>query len=108
MRNVDACLYVRPRNHATLERRVADGKTTQKIVACARIVLLSGRGFGTNAIQREARVSKPTEAFSSGPPKPIPSWRKMHGPGGRWKKPSRGYQLNESGSSTFEVESADS
>jgi transposase len=34
--------------------------TSQKIVARARIVLLSGRGFGTNAIQREARVSKPT------------------------------------------------
>src|SRR5580704_16939750 len=43
-----------------LERLVADGKTPQKIVARARIVLLSGRGFGTNAIQREARVSKPT------------------------------------------------
>src|SRR5207342_891287 len=27
-------------------------------------------------------------SLSSGPPKPIPSWRKMHGPGGRWKKPS--------------------
>ena len=39
---------------------VADGKTPQKIVARARIVLLSGRGFGTNSIQREARVSKPT------------------------------------------------
>src|ERR1700694_3900865 len=51
MRNLDA---------ATLERLVADGKTPQKIVARARIVLLSGRGFGTNAIQREARASKPT------------------------------------------------
>ncbi|MGZ8300573.1 MAG: helix-turn-helix domain-containing protein [Rhodoplanes sp.] len=30
------------------------------MVARARIVLLSGRGFGTNSIQREARVSKPT------------------------------------------------
>jgi transposase len=44
----------------TLERLLANGKTPQKIVARARIVLLSGRGFGTNAIQREARVSKPT------------------------------------------------
>ena len=34
--------------------------TPQKIVARARIVLLSGRGLGTNSIQREARVSKPT------------------------------------------------
>jgi transposase len=42
------------------ERLVADGKTPQKIVARARIVLLSGCGLGTNAIQREARVSKPT------------------------------------------------
>ena len=58
MRNIDACLYVRPSDRTTLERLVADGKTAQKIVARARIVLLSGRGFGTNSIQREARVSK--------------------------------------------------
>ena len=56
----DACLYVRPSDRTTLERLVADGKTPQKIVARARIVLLSGCGFGTNSIQREARVSKPT------------------------------------------------
>src|SRR5260370_21126478 len=60
MRNIDACLYVRPSDRTTLERLVADGKTPQKIVARARIVLLSGCGFGTNAIRREARVSKPT------------------------------------------------
>jgi len=60
MRNIDACLYVRPGDRVTLERLLANGKTPQKIVARARIVLLSGRGFGTNAIQREARVSKPT------------------------------------------------
>ena len=60
MRNIDACLYVRPSDRTTLERLVADGKTPQKIVARARIVLLSGCGFGTNSIQREARVSKPT------------------------------------------------
>ena len=71
MRNIDACLYVRPSDRATLERLVADGKTPQKIVARARIVLLSGRGLGTNAIQREARVSKPTvwrwqEAYMDG------------------------------------------
>src|SRR5260370_6270119 len=60
MRNIYACLYVRPSDRTTLERLVADGKTPQKIVARARIVLLSGCGFGTNAIRREARVSKPT------------------------------------------------
>ena len=60
MRNIYACLYVRPSDRTTLERLVADGKTPQKIVARARIVLLSGCGFGTNSIQREARVSKPT------------------------------------------------
>src|SRR6202162_5894625 len=60
MRNIDACLYVRPSDRTTLERLVADGKTPQKIVARARIVLLSGRGLGTNSIQREAQVSKPT------------------------------------------------
>ena len=60
MRNIDACLYVRPSDRTTLERLVVDGKTAQKIVARARIALLSGRGFGTNSIQREARVSKPT------------------------------------------------
>ena len=57
MRNIDACLYVRPSDRTTLARaRWSDGKTAQKIVARARIVLLSGRGFGTNSIQREARV----------------------------------------------------
>ena len=60
MRNIDACLYVRPSDRTTLERLVADGMTPQKIVARARIALLSGCGFGTNSIQREARVSKPT------------------------------------------------
>jgi hypothetical protein len=53
MRDID----VRPSDRTTLERLVADGKTPQKIVARARIVLLSGRGFGTNTIQRKARVS---------------------------------------------------
>ena len=60
MRNIEACLYVRPDDRTTLERLVGDGKTAQKLVARARIVLLSGRGLGTTAIQREARVSKPT------------------------------------------------
>jgi transposase len=60
MRDIEACLYVGPSDRATLERLVADGKTPQKIVKRARIVLLSGRGMGTNAIMREARVSKPT------------------------------------------------
>ena len=32
----------------------------QKLVTRARIVLASGRGLGTNAIMREARVAKPT------------------------------------------------
>lgn len=60
MRNIDACLYVSPGDRKTLERIAADGKTAQKIVARARIVLLSGRGLGTSAVMREARVSKPT------------------------------------------------
>lgn len=60
MRNIEACLYVRPSDRAALERLIADGKTAQKIVARARIVLLSGLGLGMNAIRREARVSKPT------------------------------------------------
>src|SRR5260370_35199983 len=60
MRNIDACLYVRPSDRTTLERLVAEGKTPQKIVARARIVLLSDCGFGTHAIRRGARVSKPT------------------------------------------------
>jgi hypothetical protein len=55
MRNIDACLYVRPSDRTTLERLVGDGKTPHKIVARARIVLLSGRGLGTNSIQREAQ-----------------------------------------------------
>ena len=60
MRRIEACLYVRPGDQATLELLIADGKTPQKLVARARVVLLSGRGLGTSAIRREARVSKPT------------------------------------------------
>jgi len=60
MRKIEACLCVWPNDRARLERLVSDGKTPQKIVARARIVLLSGRGVGTSAIEREARVSKPT------------------------------------------------
>jgi transposase len=60
MRDIEGCLYVGPSDRATLERLVADGKTPQKIVKRASIVLLSGRGLGTNAICREARVTKPT------------------------------------------------
>ena len=71
MRNIKACLYVSPGDRSTLERLVADGKTAQKIVARARVVLASGRGLGTNAIMREARVSKPAvwrwqDAFMEG------------------------------------------
>ena len=60
MRNMEACLYVGPSDWTTLERLIADGKTPQKIVKRATIVLLSGRGLGTSAIEREARVAKPT------------------------------------------------
>jgi transposase len=60
MRDIEASLYVGPSDRATLERLIADGKTPQKIVKRAMIVLLSGRGLGTNAVCREARVSKPT------------------------------------------------
>jgi transposase len=71
MRNIKACLYVSPGDRTTLERLVADGKTAQKIVARARIVLLSGSGLGMNAIRREAGVAKPTvwrwqEAYMDG------------------------------------------
>lgn len=59
MRNIKACLYVSPGDRVTLERLAADGKTAQKIVKRAKIVLASGRGLGTNAIMREAGVSKP-------------------------------------------------
>jgi hypothetical protein len=55
-----ACLWVRAFDRTTLERLVADGKTLQRIDVRTRIVLLSGCGVGANAIQREARVSKPT------------------------------------------------
>ena len=60
MRNLDACLYVGPDERARLERLIADGKTPQKIVKRASIVLLSGQGHGTGAIERRAGVSKPT------------------------------------------------
>jgi len=60
MRRIEACLYVAPCDRTVLERLAAGGKTPQKLAARARIVLLSGRGLGTSAIAREARVSKPT------------------------------------------------
>ncbi len=60
MRNIKACLCIGSDDRTALERLVADGKTEQKIAARARIVLASARGLGTNAIMREARVSKPT------------------------------------------------
>src|SRR5262245_12480491 len=71
MRKIQACLYVRPSDRTTLERLVADGNSPQKLATRARIVLLSGRGLGTSAIQREAQVSKPTvwrwqEAYMEG------------------------------------------
>jgi hypothetical protein len=52
-----ACLYVAPSDRTVLERLAANGKTAQKLAIRARIVLLSGRGFGTMAIAREARVA---------------------------------------------------
>jgi len=57
---MEACLYVAPSDRTVLERLMANGKTPQKLAVRARIVLLSGRGLGTMAIAREARVSKPT------------------------------------------------
>ena len=60
MRKIEACLYVCPGDRVVLERLIADGKTPQKIVKRSMIVMLSGRGLGTAAIEREARVSKPT------------------------------------------------
>src|SRR5262245_2399646 len=58
MRDIEACLYVGPSDRTTLERLVADGKTPQKIVKRAKIVLLSGCGVGTHAIMREARSNQ--------------------------------------------------
>jgi len=71
MRKIKGCLYVGPSDQATLERMIADGKTPQKIAKRATIALMSGRGHGTNAICRAARVSKPTvwrwqEAYMEG------------------------------------------
>jgi transposase len=60
MRNINACLYVRPSDRTRLEKLVAAGNTRQKIAARARVVLLSGCGVGTSTIQRETGVSKPT------------------------------------------------
>jgi transposase len=72
MRKMEACLYVAPGDRMVLERLAADGNTPQKLAARARIVLLSGRGLGTSAIMREARVSKPT----------VWRWQAAYGEGG--------------------------
>ncbi len=71
MRNMEACPYIAPGDRTVLERLIADGKTSQKLAARARVVHLSGRGLGTLAIAREARVSKPSvwrwqEAYMEG------------------------------------------
>ena len=71
MREFEGCLYVGPSDQVTLGRMIAYGKTPQKIAKRATIVLMFGRGHGTNAICREARVSKPTvwrwqEAYMEG------------------------------------------
>jgi transposase len=60
MRKIIACIHVCAEDRAKLRKLIGDGNTPQKIVARARIVLASGRGLGTAAIEREARTSKPT------------------------------------------------
>ena len=86
---MEACLYVAPGDRTVLERLIANGKTPQKLAVRARIVLLSGRGLGTMAIAREARVSKPTvwrwqEAYLEGG---VERLRKDKGKGPKAGKP---------------------
>ena len=86
---MEACLYVAPNDRTVLERLIANGKTPQKLAVRARIVLLSGRGFGTMAIARETRVSKPTvwrwqEAYLEGG---VERLRKDKGKGPKAGKP---------------------
>ena len=86
---MEACLYVAPNDRTVLERLIANGKTPQKLAVWARIVLLSGRGFGTMAIARETRVSKPTvwrwqEAYLEGG---VERLRKDKGKGPKAGKP---------------------
>ena len=63
MRNIDACLYVRPSDRTTLERLVADGKTAQKIVARARIV--RGLPAAGHQDKRSSRSNKRAGASGS-------------------------------------------
>jgi len=86
---MEASLYVAPSDRTVLERLIANGKTPQKLAVRARIVLLSGRGFGTMAIARETRVSKPTvwrwqEAYLEGG---VERLRKDKGKGPKAGKP---------------------
>ena len=86
---MEASLYVAPSDRTVLERLIANGKTPQKLAVRARIVLLSGRGFGTMAIARETRVSKPTvwrwqEAYMEGG---VERLRKGKGKGPKAGKP---------------------
>jgi transposase len=76
-------------DRTVLERLIGNGKTPQKLAVRARIVLLSGRGFGTMAIARETRVSKPTvwrwqEAYLEGG---VERLRKDKGKGPKAGKP---------------------
>ena len=68
---------------------MANGKAPQKLAVRARIVLFSGRSFGTMAIARETRVSKPTvwrwqEAYLEGG---VERLRKDKGKGPKAGKP---------------------
>ena len=60
----NACLYVSPDDRTKLERLVADGKSSQKLAATARIVLLSGAALAR--VPSNARRGSPSPPFGAG------------------------------------------
>ena len=60
MRRDDISLYLGPADRARLETVLTDRNTPRKVVWRAEIILATADGYGTNAIMRRAKTSKPT------------------------------------------------
>src|ERR1700745_4305043 len=68
----NAALAITPGARKDLERRVRSGKTEQRVVLRARIVLGAADGKSNNALARELNTSRPT----------VIDWRRRFAEGG--------------------------
>ena len=60
MRRDAISLYLGASDRARLETLLTDRNTPRKMVWRAEIILATADGYGTNAIMRRAKTSKPT------------------------------------------------